>query len=118
MGSTSLLPATCNRFVSVDTSSLQVVQRYNVTPITEGGASHAIPDLIANTSNGTALLGMTNFSDPPSYYLERWNPSTGTFTALSAPGVSAWINRLVRSGDGAKVLVVDYGSDQNLAVYD
>ena len=113
-----IVTSNVQQIVSVDTSSLQVVQRYNVTPITEGGASHAIPDLIANTSNGTALLGMTNFSDPPSYYLERWNPSTGTFTALSAPGVSAWINRLVRSGDGAKVLVVDYGSDQNLAVYD
>jgi len=29
-----------------------------------------------------------------------------------------WINQLVRTGDGAKVLVVDYGSDLNMAVYD
>src|SRR5206468_7413886 len=78
----------------------------------------AIPDLIANTSNGTSLVGMTNFSAPPSYYLERWNPTTNTFTDLAAPGVSAWIDQLVRTGDGAKVLVVDYGSEVNMAVYD
>ncbi len=113
-----IVTSNAQQIVSVDTSSLQIVQRHNVTPIVQGGATYAIPDLIANTSNGTVLLGMTNFSLPPSYYLEQWNPATGTFTALSAPGVSAWINRLVRTGDGAKVLVVDYGSDQNLAVYD
>jgi len=42
----------------------------------QGGASYAIPDLVANTSNGTALVGMTNFSSRPSYYLERWNPAS------------------------------------------
>jgi len=117
-GSHLIVTSNVQQIVSIDTSSLQVVQRTNVTPIVQGGASYSIPDLIANTSNGTALLGMTNFSDPPSYYLEQWNPATGSFTALSAPGVTAWINRLVRTGDGAKALVVDYGTDVNMAVYD
>jgi hypothetical protein len=106
------------QIVSIDTTSLQVVQRNAVTPVVQGGASYTIPGLIANTSNGTALVGMTNFSSPPSYYLEQWNPASGSFTALSAPGVTAWINQLVRTGDGSKVLVVDYGTDVNLAVYD
>lgn len=113
-----IVTSNVQQIVSIDTSSLQVVKRTSVTPIVQGGASYAIPDLIANTSNGTALVGMTNLSDPPSYYLEQWNPASGTFTALSAPGVSAWINRLVRTADGEKVLVVDYGTDVNLAVYD
>ncbi len=113
-----IVTSNMEQIVSIDTSSLQVVSRTNVLPTVQGGASYAIPDLIANTSNGTALVGMTNNSSPPSYYLEQWNPATGMFTALSAPGVSAWINQLVRTGDGTKVLVVDYGTDVNMAVYD
>lgn len=113
-----LVTSNVQQIVSIDTTSLQVVGRTSVPPTIQGGASYVIPDLIANTSNGTALVGMTNNSSPPSYYLEQWNPATGTFTALSAPGVSAWINRLVRTGDGRKVLVVDYGTDLNVAVYD
>jgi len=106
------------QIVSIDTTLLQVVQRNNVTPIVQGGASYAIPALLANTSNGTALVGMTLNGYPPAYYLEQWNPATGSFTALPAPGVSAWINQMARTGDGAKVLVVDYGTDVNMAVYD
>jgi len=106
------------QIVLIDTTSLQVVQRTSVTPIVEGGASYAIPDLLANTSNGTALVGMTLNSAPPAYYLEQWNPATGSFTALQAPGIGAYINRMARTGDGAKVLVVDYGADSNIAVYD
>ena len=104
------------QIVSIDTSSLRVVQRITV-PRQAGGAIQ-IPGLIANTSNGTALVGMTNFSDPPSFALVQWDPAAGTFTPLAAPGITVWINNLVRTGDGAKVLVVDYGTDQNLAVYD
>jgi hypothetical protein len=106
------------QIVSIDTTSLQVVQRTNVTPIVQGGASYAIPALLANTSNGTALVGMTLNSDPPAYYLEQWNPATGTFVALQAPGIGAYINRMARTGDGERVLVVDYGTDLNVAVYD
>jgi hypothetical protein len=61
---------------------------------------------------------MTLNSSPPAYYLEQWNPATGTFTARSVPGVSAWIDQMVRTGDGSKVLVVDYGTEVNMAVYD
>ncbi len=111
-----IVTSNVQRIVSIDTASLQVVKRYTVPTSTNQESS--MPDLIANTSNGTALVGMTNFSSPPSYYLERWNPTTNTFTDLTAPGVSAWINQMVRTGDGAKVLVVDYGSDVNMAVYD
>lgn len=113
-----IVTSNLQQIVSIDTTLLQVVQRTSVTPVVQGGAAYTIPDLIANTSNGTALVGMTNFSFPPSYYLEQWNPASGTFTALSAPGVTAFINQLVRTGDGAKVLVVDYGTGVNLAVYD
>jgi len=113
-----LVASNVQQIVSIDTDSLQITQRYSVTPIVQGGATYSIPDLLANTSNGTILVGMTLNSLPPAYYLEQWTPSTGKFKALSAPGVNAWINQLVRTGDGAKVLVVDYGSDVNLAVYD
>ena len=105
------------QIVSIDTESLQVVNRTNVTPIVQGGASYAIPDLVANAANGKVLLGMTNFSAPPSYYLEEWNPATNNFKALNAPGIGAFINQLVRTGDGTKALVVDYGTDLNIAVY-
>ena len=104
------------QIVSIDTTSLHVVQRFNV-PTQPFGIS-SIPALIANTSNGSVLLGMTNTSLPPSYTLEQWSPRAGTFTQLDAPGIGPWINQLVRTGDGAKVLVVDYGTDVNLAVYD
>ena len=113
-----IVTSNMQQIVSIDTTLLQVVQRTSVTPIVQGGASYATPDLLANTSNGTALVGMTLNSSPPAYYLEQWNPATGSFTALRAPGISAWINQLVRTGDGAKALVVDYGTDANMAIYD
>ena len=116
-GTHLIVTSNVNQIVSIDTSSLAVVKRTNV-PLLPGGAATAIPGLLANTSNGTALVGMTLNSSPPAYFLEQWNPVTGTFTALSAPGVTVWINRLVRTGDGAKALVVDYGTDSNIAVYD
>jgi hypothetical protein len=117
-GTRLIVAGNSQQIVSIDTNQLQVVQRTSVPPIVQGGASYSIPGLIANTSNGTALVGMTLDSLPPSYYLEQWNPANGTFTALSAPGVSFFINQLVRTGDGEEVLVVDYGTDTNLAVYD
>jgi hypothetical protein len=114
-----LVGSNVQQIVSIDTNSLQITQRNSVTPVTPiAGGTYSIPDLLANTSNGTVLVGMTLNSSPPAYYLVQWNPSTGKFTALSAPGVTAWINQLVRTGDGQKVLVVDYGSDVNMAVYD
>lgn len=115
-GTHLIVTSNVQQIVSVDTSSLQVVQRTSV-PTQTGGVS-SIPDLVANTSNGSSLLGMTNNSSPPSYTLEQWNPTTGSFSALTAPGIGPWINQLVRTGDGTKVLVVDYGSDVNMAVYD
>ena len=117
-GTQLIVGSNVQQIVSIDTASLQVVNRANVTPTEVGGASYAIPALLANTSNGTTLVGMTLNSSPPAYYLEQWNPATGTFISRSAPGIGTWINQLVRTGDGTKALVVDYGSDVNLAVYD
>jgi IPT/TIG domain len=113
-----IVTSNVEQIVSIDTTSLQVVGRTSVTPVIQEGAPYAVPDLLANTSNGNALVGMTNFSSPPSYFLTLWNPATGSFEALTAPGIGAFINQLVRTGDGAKALVVDYGSDLNMAVYD
>lgn len=117
-GTQVIVGSNVQQIVTIDTASLQVVKRANVTPIVVGGASYAIPALLANTSNGTTLVGMTLNSLPPAYYLEQWNPATGTFIARSATGVGPTINELVRTGDGTKALVVDYGSDVNMAVYD
>lgn len=104
------------QIVSIDTTLLQVVQRTNI-PIQSRTLS-PFPALLANANNGTTLVGMTNFSLPPSYSLEQWNPTAGTFSPLSPPGIGPWINQLVGTGDGARILVVDYGSDLNMAVYD
>lgn len=112
-----LVGSNVQQIVSIDTSDLQVVNRTNV-PLINGNASSAIPALLTNMANGTVLVGMTNNSSPPSYYLEQWNPTNGSFELLSAPGIGPWINQLVRTGDGAKALVVDYGSDLNVAIYD
>jgi len=115
-GTQLVVTSNVNQIVSIDTNSLQVVKRTNV-PLLPGGAATPIPDLLVNTSNDTALVGMTLNSSPPAYYLEQWNPLTGAFTALSAPGITVWIDQLVRTGDGAKALVVGYSS-ANMAVYD
>ena len=117
-GTQLIVGSNVQQIVSISTASLQVVTRTNVPPIVQGGAMYAIPDLLANTSNGTVLVGMTLNGSPPAYYLEQWNPAAGTFTPRSVPGVNAWIDQLVRTGDGAKALVVDYGSEVNMAVYD
>ncbi|MGC2333201.1 MAG: IPT/TIG domain-containing protein [Candidatus Acidiferrales bacterium] len=106
------------QIATIDTTSLQVTNRTNVTPFVQGGETYSIPAILASTLNGTVLVGMTLDSSPPAYFLEQWKPSAGTFTPRSAPGVTFYINRLVRSSDGSKVLVVDYGTDLNLAVYD
>jgi len=115
-GSHLFVTSDVQQIISIDTTSLQVVSRTSV-PAQTGNLS-SIPDLIANTANGTTLIGMTYHTGPPSYTLEQWNPAAGTFTPLTAPGIGPWINRMVRTGDGSKVLVVDYGTDLNLAVYD
>jgi hypothetical protein len=107
-----LVGSTVQQLVSIDTTTLQIVQRTSV-PRQAG-----IPDLLANMSNGTTLVGMTNNSSPPSYLLEQWNPAAGTFTPLAAPGIGPWISQLVRTGDGEKALVVDYSTGVNIAVYD
>jgi hypothetical protein len=117
-GAQLIVASNVQQIVSIDAASLQVVNRTNVTPIVVGGTSYAIPALLANMSNGTTLVGMTLNSSPPAYYLEQWNPATGTFTARSAPGIGALIDQLVRTGDGTKALVVDYGTEVNMAVYD
>ncbi|MGA9142548.1 MAG: IPT/TIG domain-containing protein [Candidatus Acidiferrales bacterium] len=104
--------------VTIDTSSLQVTNRTSVTPFVQGGQTYSVPALLASSSNGSVLVGMTLNSSPPSYFLEQWNPNAGTFTPRSVPGVSFFINRMVRSGDGSKILVVDYGTDLNMAIYD
>ena len=114
-GKRLLVTSNLQQIVSIDTTSLQVVQRTNV-PAQPNNIS-SIPELIANMSNGTSLVGMTNNSSPPSYTLEQWEPAHNTFTPLTAPGIGPWINHLVRTGDGQKALVVDYGSHANLAVY-
>ncbi|HEY2472903.1 MAG TPA: IPT/TIG domain-containing protein [Terracidiphilus sp.] len=111
-----LVASNVQQIVSIDTASLQVVSRASVPTRLDNISS--IPNLIANIANGSSLIGMTNTSDPPSYTLEQWNPVASTFTTLSAPGIGPWINAMSRTGDGEKVLVVDYGSDLNLAVYD
>lgn len=117
-GKQLLVGSGVQQIVTIDTASLQVTARANVTPFVQGGSTYSIPALLASTSNGTVLVGMTLNSDPPSYFLEQWNPTTGSFTPRSAPGVGVWINRMVRTSDGSKVLIVDYGTDLNLAVYD
>ena len=114
-GTHLIVGSNVQQIVSIDTTLLQVVQRTNVPPIAEGGT---IPGLLANTANGTALVGMTLNSSPPAYYLEQWNPATASFTVLHPPGIGAYINQMVRTGDGKKVLLVDYGTDLNVAVYD
>jgi len=106
------------QITTISTASLQVTSRTNVTPFVQGGAVYSIPALLASTMNGSVFVGMTLNSDPPAYFLEQWDPNAGTFTPRSAPGISVWINHMVRSFDGSKVLVVDYGTDLNMAVYD
>jgi hypothetical protein len=117
-GTRVVVTSNVQQIVSIDTTSLQVVQRTSVPPLASGGDSYEVPALIANTSNGTSLIGMTLDSSPPAYYLEQWDPVAGTFTHLAPPGITAWINHLARTGDGKKALVVDYGSDVNIAIYD
>ena len=115
-GKDLIVGSNMQQIVSIDTTSHQVVQRTNVT--IQSPTVSPFPALLASANNGTTLVGMTNFSLPPSYSLEQWDPNAGTFSPLSPPGIGPWINQLVGTGDGAKILVVDYGSDLNMAVYD
>jgi hypothetical protein len=104
--------------VSIDTSLLQVVQRSSVPPLVQVGSVRDIPDLLANLSNGTTLVAMTQFSSTPSYILDQWNPATGSFTWLNPPSnATLQIGNLVRTGDGEKALIVEYGGT-NLDVFD
>lgn len=114
-GTQLLVTSNVQQISTIDTTSLQVVNRTSV-PV-QGGNISSIPNLIANTANGTTLIGMTNNSAPPSYTLELWSPSAGTLTPLTVPAFGPSISDLVRTGDGEKVLVVDYATE-NLAVYD
>jgi IPT/TIG domain len=113
-----LVGSNVQQIVTIDTTLRQVVSRANVQPVVQGGVSYSIPALLASTTNGTVLVGMTLNSYPPAYFLEQWNPNAGTFVARSAPGVSAYVSHIVRSADASEVLVVDYGTGVNMAVYD
>jgi hypothetical protein len=115
-GSQLIVGSNVQQIVSIDTASLQVVKRASVPKQT--GNISSIPALIANTSNGTSLVGMTLNSSPPAYYLEQWNPANDSFTLLSPPGFAEGeISLLTRTGEGDKVLAVDYAGG-GVAVYD
>jgi len=114
-----IVTSNTQQIVSIDTTLLQVVRRSSMPPIVQQGTVNNILDLIVNTANGTSLVGMTQNSDPPSYILDQWNPTTDSLTPLNPPGIgNDDIDQLVRTGDGEKALVVDYGAQVNMAVYD
>jgi hypothetical protein len=119
-----LLGSNVNQIVSVDTSSLQVVNRTSFAPLAAGN-NNSTPyyfsaQRVAPASNGKVLLGLINSpSNPPSFYLVEWDPTAGTFTPMNSPGILfSCVREMVGSANGSKVLVVDYGTEVNLALYD
>jgi hypothetical protein len=119
-----LLGSNVNQIVSIDTSSLKVVSRTSFAPLAAGN-NNSTPyyfsaQRVAPASNGKVLLGLINSpSNPPSFHLVEWDPTAGTFTPMNPPGISfSSVREMVGSANGAKVLVVDYGTEVNLALYD
>lgn len=119
-----LLGSNVNQIVSIDTSSLQVFNRISFTPLGLG-ANNSTPyyfsaQRVAPASNGKVLLGLINSpSHPPSFHLVEWDPTAGTFTPMNPPGILfSSVREMVGSANGAKALVVDYGTEVNLALYD
>jgi hypothetical protein len=113
-----------NQILSIDTTSLQVVKRTSVLPLAAGNGNstpyYFSAQRVVPASNGKFLLGMINSpSDPRSFYLVEWDPVAGTFTPMNPPGITFSSVRDIAGGaNGAEALVVDYGTEVNLAVYD
>jgi len=112
-----------NQILSIDTTSLEVVNRTSFVPVA-AGTNNSTPyflsvQRIAPASNGKFLLGMINSpSNPRSFHLVEWDPVAGTFTPMNPPGIlSSSIRDIADSANGATALVVDYGTQLNLAVY-
>ena len=64
-GSHLFVASNVQQIVSIDTTSLQVVNRTSVPA--QGGNLSSIPSLIANTANGSTLIGMAYDTGPPTY---------------------------------------------------
>jgi len=119
-----LVGSNVNQILSIDTSSLQVVNRTSFLPLATGNNNptpyYFSAQRVAPASNGKVLLGLINSpSNPPSFHLVEWDPIAGTFTLMNPPGILfSSVREMAGSANGAKVLVVDYGTELNLAVYD
>jgi hypothetical protein len=122
-GTQLIVGSNVNQILNIDTTSLQVVQRTSVVPLADGNNPtlyYFSVQRIAPASNGKLLLGMINSpTDPQSFYVVEWNPVAGTYTPMNPPGIGfSLIRDMAGSANGAKVLLVDYGTALNLAVYD
>jgi hypothetical protein len=113
-----------NQILSIDTTSLQVVNRTSLVPLPLGNNNStpyyfSVQKLIA-ASNGKFLLGLIHGpTDPRSYYLAEWDPVAATFTPMHPPGITdSTLYDLAGSANGTKALLVDYGTQLDLAVYD
>lgn len=119
-----LVGSNVNQILSIDTSSLQVVNRTSFLPLATGNNNRTpyyfSAQRVAPTSNGRVLLGLINSpSNPPSFHLVEWDPIANTFTPMNPPGILfSAVREMVGSANGSKVLAVDYGTEVNLAVYD
>ena len=101
----------------IDTSTLQIIGRYQV-PLLSGILVGTIPFSLVWTSNGTVLIAAQE-SGVVAFSLIQWDPVRNTFQSRPLPDSSVQPQAIARSADHSKALINDSStSGAHLVLYD
>ncbi len=120
-GSTIWVGTVTEQVVAIDTSSLQIKARYEMTGLQPlPNTLFDRPEELLALSSGNLMMRLRQSQSGESL-LALWNPSSNTLTNLTSTEPQLFQNGLgamARSGDHTKVLVAASDSSGELAVYD
>ena len=116
-GNSTLGGAEVPMLTLIDTSTLQIVGRYQV-PLLDQARGVTIPFSLVWTSNGTVLIA-AQMNATTFFGLIQWDPAQNTFWSRPLPDPSVEAESLARSADHSKVLINDSStSGAHLVLYD
>jgi IPT/TIG domain len=120
-GATLWVGTSLEQILAIDTTTLQVKARYPISGITPvPGVVYIRPTEALALSSGNLIVRLRQ-GGAPEALLALWNPSSNTFTNLTALAPAVFQNGagvLARSGDHTRVLAAANDSSGELAIFD
>jgi hypothetical protein len=120
-GSTVWIGTALERIVAIDTSSLQIRNRYSLAGLTPlPGAIFSRPVEVLSLSNGKCMLRLRQPVSSEAL-LALWDPASNSLTDLTSTAPALFqqgVGVLARSGDHSRVLASANDSSGELALFD